>query len=320
MTSWTVLNFSASSSAISMPNSSSMAMISSTRSRESAPRSSTKTASGVTSERSTPNLSTIMSITFSSVAPIEETSYFLLNHQHAAINMNHLASEVSRGLGGQEGHRLGHLLRSAETAQGNPGQHLFLNFGRQRFGHFRMNEAGGHGVHGNIAGGQLPGHRFGQADQPGLGGNIIGLARVAHHPHHRTDVDDASEALLDHGLAHRPYAIISPFEVHRQHGVPLLLLHPQDEVVPGNAGIVHQEIQAATLLKDLIHGLLHLPGIGHVEFDQFCLGPSAGHLLLGPGGLFPQGDIVKIKGQSGAGQEYRDGSADPPGGAGYQGH
>src|SRR5437588_1330555 len=62
----TFLIFSASSSEISTPNSSSKAMISSTWSSESAPRSSTNEASEVTSSASTPSCSTMIDLTLSS--------------------------------------------------------------------------------------------------------------------------------------------------------------------------------------------------------------------------------------------------------------
>lgn len=58
----------ASSSGISQSNSSSMAMINSTVSRESAPRSSTKVAAGTTLSASTPNWETMMSLTLSSTS------------------------------------------------------------------------------------------------------------------------------------------------------------------------------------------------------------------------------------------------------------
>src|SRR3954464_161779 len=66
--SFTRVIFSASSSGISMPNSSSKAMTSSTVSSESAPRSSTNDASGVTSSSSTPSCSTMMLFTLSATA------------------------------------------------------------------------------------------------------------------------------------------------------------------------------------------------------------------------------------------------------------
>src|SRR6185369_13843565 len=64
----TLLIFSASSSGISIPNSSSNAITSSTMSSESAPRSSVKLASRVTSSASTPSCSTMMLLTLSATA------------------------------------------------------------------------------------------------------------------------------------------------------------------------------------------------------------------------------------------------------------
>src|SRR5215469_4852842 len=68
MASCTVRIFSASSSGISISKPSSKAITSSTVSRESAPKSSTNEALGVTSPSSTPSCSTIICFTFSSTA------------------------------------------------------------------------------------------------------------------------------------------------------------------------------------------------------------------------------------------------------------
>src|SRR5467141_2698968 len=68
--SFTVVIFSASSSGTSMPKASSNAITSSTWSSESAPRSSTNDAVGVTSASSTPSCSTIICFTRSSTLAI----------------------------------------------------------------------------------------------------------------------------------------------------------------------------------------------------------------------------------------------------------
>src|SRR3990170_8140136 len=70
MASLTVVIFSAASSGISTPNSSSKAITSSTMSRLSAPRSSMKLASGVTLSSSTPRCSTTIFLTRSGVSVI----------------------------------------------------------------------------------------------------------------------------------------------------------------------------------------------------------------------------------------------------------
>src|SRR5215813_4586278 len=72
--SFTVVIFSASSSGTSMPNASSNAMTNSTWSSESAPRSSTKDAVGVTSASSTPSCSTMICFTRSSTLAIPLSS------------------------------------------------------------------------------------------------------------------------------------------------------------------------------------------------------------------------------------------------------
>ena len=66
----TVAIFSASSSGIEMPNSFSNSMINSTVSRESAHKSFVKLAVGVTSDSSTPSLSTIIAFTLSATSDI----------------------------------------------------------------------------------------------------------------------------------------------------------------------------------------------------------------------------------------------------------
>ena len=70
MASPTVEIFSALSSGIEMPNSFSNSIISSTVSRESAPRSLVKLASGLTSASSTPHLSTMIAFPFDSISDI----------------------------------------------------------------------------------------------------------------------------------------------------------------------------------------------------------------------------------------------------------
>src|SRR5712692_1380385 len=78
--SFTVVIFSASSSGTSMPNASSNAITNSTWSSESAPRSSTNDAVGVTSASSTPSCSTIICLTRSSTLaiPVPPRSFITL--------------------------------------------------------------------------------------------------------------------------------------------------------------------------------------------------------------------------------------------------
>src|SRR5512136_1898939 len=108
--SFTRVIFSASSSGISMPNSSSKAITSSTVSSESAPRSSTNEASSVTFSGSTPSSLMMMSLTFDSMPSAISASRLSVLDHHAAINHDHLSGDVPRGGAGQEADHAGHIL------------------------------------------------------------------------------------------------------------------------------------------------------------------------------------------------------------------
>src|SRR5215212_3574308 len=112
MASPTVRSFSASSSGMSMSNSFSNAMTSSTVSRLSAPRSSMKLASLVSFSRSTPSSSTMMSLTFSSTLLMSSSigDSHARSDDHPTIDHQHLAGDVRRQLRRQEQHHAGNVL------------------------------------------------------------------------------------------------------------------------------------------------------------------------------------------------------------------
>src|ERR671919_2437437 len=112
MASPTVRIFSASSSGMSILNSFSKAMTSSTVSRLSAPRSSMKLASLVSFSRSTPSSSTMMSLTFSSTLLMWSSigDFRVTSDDQSTIDHQNLAGDVGGEIGGEEQGRTGHVL------------------------------------------------------------------------------------------------------------------------------------------------------------------------------------------------------------------
>src|SRR5690606_40505578 len=117
MASATVWSCSASSSGISRPNSSSNAMTSSTVSRESAPRSSTNDASGVTFSGSTPSSLMMISLTFASMLSDMMCLAVGVLHDHAAIDHDHLAGNVTRARACKKPYDPGHVLCGPESSE-----------------------------------------------------------------------------------------------------------------------------------------------------------------------------------------------------------
>src|SRR5262245_6426035 len=136
--------FSASSSGISMPNSSSNAMTSSTVSSESAPRSSTKEASGVTSSSSTPSCSTMMLFTLSATAiqssrlpgPIRAGL-----HVHAAVDREYLSCNIRCLVRREEANRRRNVVRGSDPPQRNPRLPLVLRILGDDPCHVRFDQA-----------------------------------------------------------------------------------------------------------------------------------------------------------------------------------
>src|SRR6058998_2260233 len=109
MASPTVRSFSASSSGMSMSNSFSNAMTSSTVSRLSAPRSSMKLASLVSLSRSTPSSSTMMSLPSPRAAScplpwmtLSEGGGRTGSHHHPAVDDQNLPRNVAGQVGGEK--------------------------------------------------------------------------------------------------------------------------------------------------------------------------------------------------------------------------
>src|SRR6266498_2043213 len=150
--------FSASSSGISTSNSSSIAMTSSTMSRESAPRSSMKDEVALISSSPTPSWSAMMFFTFCSiVADMVPPPWFLVVprsraartaarlHVHPAVDPQDLAGHVRCLIAREKSHRVRDVLRRAEPAERDHLHHLRLRRLREPGGHVRLDVARRHG-------------------------------------------------------------------------------------------------------------------------------------------------------------------------------
>src|SRR5512141_3113605 len=167
----TVVIFSASSSGISVPNSSSSAITSSTVSSESAPRSSTNEDSFLISASFTPSCSATIFLTRCSTLSIHlllpceggvkkrpystrrPCAYAVLHsiHEHAAIDVQRDARDVAGALGSE----IGDGLRAAEATERNAREQLRLLLLREHARHVGVDEARRDAVDGDVAAADL---------------------------------------------------------------------------------------------------------------------------------------------------------------------
>src|SRR6266851_620230 len=122
----------------------------------------------------------------------------------AAVYVEDVAGDVGGLVAGQENDGGGYVAGGAQAAERNARLQFFFHLVRQHGGHWRFDEAGSDGIHGDVARGDFDGDGFGQADQAGFCGDIIGLAGIARLGYHRADVDDAARA----GFHHRRQSLL----------------------------------------------------------------------------------------------------------------
>jgi len=121
-----------------------------------------------------------------------------------------------------------------------------------------------HAVHGHVVAAPLLGERLGEAGDARLGRRVVGLPGVARRPGDRGDIDDLASDPRDTCRAlsldrcaddrlHSAQNAERRFEVHIEDVVPLLVSHLLQHAVPGVAGVVDDDVDAAEGLDSGSH-------------------------------------------------------------------
>src|SRR5690606_14155513 len=223
------------------------------------------------------------------------------------------ACDISGTLAGQPRDHVGDFLAFSEPSDrdlgDDPGQDLLVHGAD----HLGVDVAGGDAVDGHALAGVLQRQRLGEADHPGLGGGIVGLADLALLAVDRADVDDAPPAAVAHAVDHLPGHVEHAVHVHPDHVGPLVGGHLVEEAVAGDAGVVDQHIHRPQRSLDLGHGALAVLERADVALDHHhaqLLGRGAGGgLVAGVAGGDRQAVLLK---------PLDDGLADAAGAAGHE--
>ncbi len=212
-----------------------------------------------------------------------------LGHHHAAIDRQHLARDI-RAAGAREKRHGGRdVLARAETSERNLAENGFFHILRQDIGHVGGDESGGDGVHRDAAGGGLAGDGFGEPDEAGLAGGVVGLSGIAHEPDNAAHIDDASGALLEHRAQEPLDEMECAVEIGVDDGVPIRGGHSHGQAVPGDAGVVDENVHPAEIFEDAraqrgdLRRIGDVGGVGEggVGPDRVEFGGDAGGIGLG---------------------------------------
>src|SRR3984957_16742800 len=202
-----------------------------------------------------------------SIETRHEFFFTKLSHVHAAVHVEDLAGDITGFVAGEKDDGGGDVAVQAETAERDHGFHFVFDFLRERVGHRRFDEAGRNGVHGDAARGDFDGDGAGEADESGLGGDVIRLAGVAGLGHHRADIDDAAGTLLEHSAERLLDAEMRPGKVGANYSVPVFEPHAQRQRVAGDGRVIDQDVELGEFREDLLEPGFDLRGVGDVHRD-----------------------------------------------------
>ncbi len=107
-----------------------------------------------------------------------------------------------------------------------------------------------------------------ELDQPRLAGAVGDAQGARAQSRNRRDVHDTAAAGLQHDGRARFGADEGAGEVDRKDVIPVRERRFQDRLEHRDAGIVHERIDPAELLRDAPYGRLYLLGIGHVAGNR----------------------------------------------------
>ena len=125
----------------------------------------------------------------------------------------------------------------------------------QCIGHGGLHEAGRHHIHRNTARRHFLRQRFRHANQACLGGGVIRLAGIAGDANDGRDGNNPPLALFHHAAQSGARQAKRRGQIHFQHRIPIRITHTQRQHIPREAGIIHQNIQAARFGFDFFNQL-----------------------------------------------------------------
>ena len=126
---------------------------------------------------------------------------------------------------------------------------------------------------------------LGEGDDAALAGRVIGLAKCAHLPDDRADIDDAPEPLIDHGRHRRAGAVKRAVQVDIDHRCPVVIGHLAHASIARDTGVVHQDVEALPFVEHFFDDARGLAFLGHVALNEQALDTQFADFVGGDFGL-----------------------------------
>src|SRR3990167_1684479 len=188
-------------------------------------------------------------------------------HVHAAIHRDSSPSDVGGAIRNQESHDLGDLFRLTKTTQRDLRQQRIALRIRQFTCHIGVDKTRRHRVHRDRPRTHFTRQRAAEALKTRLGCRVVDLASIAHGTDDRTNINDAAPARLGHAAQHSLGQAVEAVQVGVNNIEPLVVFHPQHQIIAGNTGVINQNQRLAEVLLNMFQSRGNRLAVTHIQ-DQ----------------------------------------------------
>ena len=164
--------------------------------------------------------------------------YAVLSIQ-SAVNRDTFAGDVGGIIGGKESYEGSYFFGRTETVHGYS---LFEFRLLETVRHVGSDKSGGNGIDGDILFRHLFGKRFGSGNESAFRCRVVTLSGQTGDAGEGSDIDDASVSMAYHRRKEGSCDVIEREEVRSQHCFEIIGLHPHQEIIPTDTGVVDQHV------------------------------------------------------------------------------
>lgn len=169
---------------------------------------------------------------------------------HAAVHGKYMTRDVTPHIGDKKINGIGDVFGNPEPVYRYLLQKLLTDAFRKNAGHVGFNKAGSHGINRYVPFRVFPGDSLGKPDDTRLACAVVCLSGIAHFTDHRADVDDSTAFRLGHEFYRFSGTSKGSRQVYVDDVVPVLVLHPHQQTVTCDPGIVYENVECAEFIRN----------------------------------------------------------------------
>src|SRR5574340_900786 len=210
---------------------------------------------------------------------LKNPRWYRLIHVHAAVYMQRRTGNVARGRRSNERDNRRDLIGTSQSAQRHVLDQVLLLLAGEGTRHVGLYESRCNTIDSDIAAAHLTRKGLAEAEYPRFGRCIIGLTQITCGPDYGRNIDDASIAGLHHRAQHAAAQTEYRFEIGFQNIVPLLIFHPDEQIIARDACVIHQYGDISKFVMHRFENAFNLGSVVYIQHHPISFDSSLSQIM-----------------------------------------